>query len=158
MPAFRFKLQPVLDLREREERDRQRIVATLESRRQQLERALRDRQTDLSSIKTDLRRALSPGEPADGPVLRLQAGAAMAVQAKGQRLVLQLAGIHKQLEVARKHLAEASRRRRAVELLKERRYHQWIGDLRRREDAANDEVGTIGAARATANRPGGTLP
>ncbi len=149
MARFRFKLQPVLDLREREERERRLVVATLESRKAQLEHALRSRQAEIASNKRDLREGLSPGAVGRNPaLLRMQASSTMAIEAKGRALLLQLAGVHRQLEGARARLAEASRRRRAVELIKERRYERWVTEEKRREASMLDDLTGARHARA----------
>jgi flagellar FliJ protein len=151
MATFRFKLQPVLDLREREERERRLAVATLESRRSSLERALRDRQSEIASNKRDLRDGLSPGSGMrNAALLRQQAATTLAIEAKGRQILLQLAGVHRQLEGARSLLAEASRRRRAVEILKERRLERWLAEQKRREAAFLDDLACTRHARAGA--------
>ncbi len=152
MPVFRFKLQPVLDLRHREERDHQLVVSALESRKQQLENALRDRQAEIASNKRDLREGLSPGiGQRNAAMLRLQAASTLAIEGKAHQILLRLAGVHRQLEGARARLAEAARRRRAVEILKERRLERWLTEQKRREAAFLDDLvstrhaGTFGA-------------
>jgi len=150
---FRFNLQPVLDLRQRIEDDRTLMVAKLESERSALERQLREYQGALSAQKGDLRAsmtgAIGPGGGAivDPARLRVQSHASLTMQVRAQRVVLQLAGLHRRLETARAALALAARDRRAVEVLRDRRFARWKAEEDRREAAAVDEIGTGRAAR-----------
>lgn len=145
MARFRFSLQPVLDARQREEQQKQREVAEVERRRRDLEQALRDHQASLATDKSALRSELAGA--IDVHALRLQAGASLHVMRKARRVVLELAGAHKQLERARSELLEASKRRRAVELLREKRYEQWLAEQRRAENAAADELAVMRAGQ-----------
>ena len=64
-----------------------------------------------------------------------------------QRTVLELAGLLRRLESARAELLEAAKRRKAVELLKDRRFEEWRSDQNRRELAAVDELAVMAAGR-----------
>jgi len=63
--------------------------------------------------------------------------------------VLELAGIHRRLETLREGLRAASRARRAVEILKERRFEAWRREQDRREQAELDEMAVIRGSRRT---------
>jgi flagellar export protein FliJ len=89
----------------------------------------------------------------DVRAVRLQSGAAVRLGMAAQRAVLELAGVHRRLEGARAELLEAAKRRKAVELLRERRYEEWRTDQNRRELAAVDELAVMAAARR-ASAPG----
>ena len=152
MARFHFNLQPVLEQRERIEQDRKLMVARLESERGLLERQLREYQGAISAQKGDLRASMVAREGASFAVvdparLRVQAHASLTMQVRAQRVVLQLAGVHKRLEAARRSLALAARDRRAVEVLRERRFARWKAEQAHKEAAAVDEIGTGRAAR-----------
>jgi flagellar FliJ protein len=146
MARFRFQLQPVLDARSRAEDDRRRDVAALESERRRLEDRLRSGQVSISGAREDVRSALVGTVRPEA--LRAQANASLACMRDAQRLVLELAGVHRRLEVARGALAEAARQRRAIELVKERRFEAWRREQERREQSALDEIATNRGARA----------
>jgi len=161
VPKFRFSLQAVLDQREREERDRQVAVAAVERERMRLEERLRACQAALRLERREQAAALgAPG--AAGPsgagagrpgrvdlsALRGQIAASMRLLAEAQRIALELAGVLRRLEGARAELLRARTRRRAVELLRERRYEQWRLDEIRRDAAATDEIGVMRAGRS----------
>ncbi|MEM1424855.1 MAG: hypothetical protein AAGH64_12750 [Planctomycetota bacterium] len=157
MKGFRFRLQPVLEQRERAERERELDVARLEKERLTLERKLREQRGFIGESKGALREALGAG--VDGSVreggarvnpslLRLQATNAMHLNFRAHQTVLGLAGLHTRLERARALLAEAARDRRAIELLKEKRREAWEREAARKERVDQDELVTARAARA----------
>lgn len=148
MPRFHFELEAVLEQRRAVERTRQLAVATLERQRMDLEDRIRDIQRQIVSEKQDLREALSIGNLAvDLRHVRLQAAASLRLIGKAQHAVIQLAGVHKRLDASRLELIEATTRRKAVEVLKERRYEQWRSEEKRRENGALDELSVMRAAR-----------
>jgi flagellar export protein FliJ len=140
MAKFRFKLEPLLTARRMEERTEQRAVAVIER-----EAALRLRQTQLAEAKQVLRGQLTG--TLDAHDLRMYASTALQHVRHAQRTVVELAGIHRRLEEARTRLAEAASRRRALELLKERRWQQWKTRLDKAEAAQLDDLAVANAAR-----------
>lgn len=149
MAKFVFNLQALLDQRLHAERGKQLIVASLERQRLELEAAVASKQSEIRSHKEDWRSLLSGSERGgvDLRTVRVQANAALHARVRTQRLALQLAGVYQRLEAARKDLREAATRRRAVELLRDRRFEAWRGEINRRESMELDEIGTIRAAR-----------
>src|SRR5437868_3972080 len=117
MPRFRFKLQAVLDHREMVEEERQRAVAMLERERVRLEDVIRECQRSIENEQGELRAGLLAGDLA---VARRQAAAAAHHNVAAQRAVLELAGVHQRLLVARAALLKAAKARKAVDLLRER--------------------------------------
>jgi len=138
MPRFRFVLEPLLKVRRLEEDRCRRTLAHLERARLQIEDTLRRHQQNLSEGKSEMRRAVT-GRVNLGAV-RFQAAASMSVMRRAQQTVLQLAGLHKQIERARRELVERSRARRAIEILRERRYAEWQIEEARAETTAIDEL------------------
>jgi flagellar FliJ protein len=145
MARFRFKLEPLLRARRHAEREKQRAVAELQRQRLDLEHALRRRQAFITEGKAALRDRLV-GD-LDMPSLRAHAGSTVQVMREAERIVLELAGVHKRLEAARGELVEAARDRRSLELLRDRRLAQWKAALNKAEDAALDELAVHAAAR-----------
>ncbi len=160
MPRFIFGLQALLDQRNQVERARQLSVAAVERERLTLESGISSLQRQIRSHKDDLRSLLSGAGDhqltagVDTRTVRLQAGASLHAQASAQRLALQLAGVYRRLESARADLRRATTDRRAVELLKERRFEQWKREQARRETAELDELATMAAARRSDFIPG----
>jgi flagellar export protein FliJ len=156
--VFRFKLQPVLDQRLREERERQRAVAELEAQRLEVEERIRADARSIRAEKEELRDRLAAaksfgGAGVDLGGVRMQANASLHMVARTQQRVLQLAGIHKRIDRARLELLEATTRRRAVELLKERRHAEWKAAIDRRENAEQDDLVQRGVAARAGGEP-----
>ena len=122
-------------------------VAGVERERLSLEESLRRQQQEISTARQSLRDSLIG--TLDAHMLRLHAASSLQQMRGAQRLVLELAGVHRRLETARAALVEASRARRAIELLRERRLAQWKAALNKAEDQALDELTVMSAARRT---------
>lgn len=145
---FVFKLQPVLRQRESEELGRQLAVAALERERLDVERAIRAGQRRIEHTKRDLRSHLAGGAGGvDMTGVRLQANASLHMAANAQRRAIELAGVYKRLASARAELVEATTRRKAMEVLRERRYERWLEDATRAEAAEADELAVMRAHR-----------
>lgn len=150
MARFRFQLQALLDARQRVEDERRREVSELEAERHRLEEDLRRRQTSIVDAREEARDGLL-GEVRPH-LLRAAANASMSLMRDAQRSVLELAGLHRRLEAARAVLSEASKERRAIELVKERRFEAWKHEIERREQATLDELATNAGARRARER------
>lgn len=159
MGRFIFTLAAVLELRRAEEQGCQLALAEIERQRLDLEAQVRAAQAQLRSQKDDLKALLSgraPWEPTIGAgavdlrTVRLQAAASLRSQGGAQRLAIQLAGVYQRADRARGELARAMRRRRAVELLRERQHEAWRREQDRRETAELDEIATMRAGRREA--------
>lgn len=143
----RFRLETVLEHRRRVERERQGEVAQLERARVAIEERIRALQAGAGDGRGALRGMLGPGPVALGAV-RMQANAGMHTALLVQRAGLELAGVHRRLERAREQLLAAAVARKAVEALRARWLAAREAAARRRENAALDELGVLGSARA----------
>jgi len=145
MAKFIFTLDPLLRARLAVEQQHQRAVAVIEQERRGLEERIREQQRQIAEGKQTVRGGLIGDIDAQG--LRQHAAASLHMMRKAQRLVLELHGIHRRLEAARAGLIEAAKARRAVELLRERRWEEWKFAEEKAETAALDELAVIAAAR-----------
>jgi flagellar export protein FliJ len=143
MPRFIFKLQPVLDQREREERDRMLVVAELERERLALESRIRACQGMMSDERRTLATALGVGQRVDVRAVKMQAGASLKHNFDAQRSVLELARVYKQLGSARSELAEASARKKAVEMLRDQQQRDFRKAQDRKETHELDEISVM---------------
>lgn len=139
MARFRFRLQPVLGQREREEQDRMLAVAALERERLTLENRLRACQGRISGGRSEISAALGGGR-VDLGAARMQAGATLRDDQEARRTVLELAGVLKRLESSRIELAQAAARRRAIELLRDRDLERHHREENRREAVDLDDL------------------
>lgn len=144
MAKFRFKLEAVLRHRTMIEQQKQRALADLETERLRLEAYIRRCQDGIEQERSELRGLLSA---ADLQGARWQAGASIRLVARAQRAAIELAGVHKRISAAREELLAATRRRKAVDLLKERRREEWVSEQSRREMATVDELAVMAAGR-----------
>ncbi|MCC6283955.1 MAG: flagellar export protein FliJ [Phycisphaerales bacterium] len=154
MARFRFTLEPVLEMRRREEREHQRRVAELERQRLDIEAQVERHESMLSAERGDLRDRLAPGAGSSGTAfaaVRAQAAASVDAVRRLRRLALDLSGVMERLARARSELAHAAARRKAVELLRERRFAEWLADGARREQAGQDDLSTMRAGRPELN-------
>jgi flagellar biosynthesis chaperone FliJ len=154
MAKFVFKLNAVIKQRQAVEKLRQAAVAKLEAQRAELEDRLRGCQRTIDATLGQWRDMLfsaSPGAPdsanepsslqrVDVRGAGMQASASLAAEATARGIVIQLSGVHSHLARARASLALAMRERRAIEMLRDRQYEEWLLDQRRRETAATDEI------------------
>jgi len=147
---FVFRLQPVLEQRERIEDDRTRVVAQRERERLDAESRLRGLQHQIAQAKLDLRQRLAGDGPRAVNVVdvRLQASASLHMAQSAQRAALELAGCYQRAEAARRELLAAMTGRKAVATLKERRLEEFKRDQAKRELAELDDIVSVRSARA----------
>jgi len=153
---FRFQLEPVLKLREREEDARIRDVARLEHQRIELEGRVRRCQEQIRGAKHSVREGLSGS--LDLAALRGEAAGTMGAMRSAQGLVLELASVHGKLDGAREALREAARARRAVELLRERRFAEWKRAQTKAEQIVLDEAAPLAMSAGLMSSGAGRSP
>lgn len=147
MARFVFKLQPVLDQRERAERDQMLVVAELERERLALESRIRTCQQMMSDERRALAEALGVGQRVDVRGVKLQAGASLKHSFDAQRSVLELASVHRKLQAERAELARLSAQKKAVELLRDQQRAAFEREQARRETLELDEMSVMRHAR-----------
>lgn len=140
MARFRFELEPLLEQRRREEKERMKAVAEIERERLEVERRARELAAILRDERRHWRDELGRGGAVDLTRVRLQAGASVHGVRRTNELAIHGAAVMRRLHTARTALAEATTKRRAVELLRQRRYEAWLADQRRREARELDEI------------------
>ncbi len=138
MARFVFTLQQVLNARQREEDALRRAVAAIERERRSLEDRIRSQQELIRGSRHALSSRLV-GMLAVADV-RGEGATTLRAMRSAQKLVIELAGVHRRLERSRGELLAASKRRRAVELLRDKRFSQWKHALDKAETAALDEL------------------
>lgn len=155
MARFRFELEPLLTQRRREERDRMKAVAEIERERVEIHEAAMRLALAQRDEREALRGELAVSAGVDLGRVRLQSNASLHGLRKTHELALQGAAVLKRLETARRALIEATTRRRAVELLRERRYEAWLAAERAKEARELDELVTARHGRSN-TRDGAT--
>lgn len=138
MAKFKFNLAPLLKVRTQAEEAAQRVLAGHESERVRLENMLRSQQMMLQDSSHAMRERLV-GQ-LNVTELRLHATSALVGARDANRIVLELAGVHKQIDAARRELIEARKKRMAIERLRERRFEDWRARVNKAEDDLLDEI------------------
>jgi len=143
--AFRFRFQSVLDHRRLVEEQRQRELAICLRRKAELEDLLRQTQQTLRGNKQQLAESLI------GHVDMSQLGGyaryASHMTVRGMDVVRRIAAASNQAEEARARLLDATKRVKALELLRDRELAQWKKARKKAEAAHLDEVAVQQHAR-----------
>lgn len=147
---FVFKLQSVLDQRERAEEQAKIVLARTERERFDGEQRLRSIQAEIDEARDMVRAGLS-GRPAVGNTAtlagiagaRAAAGGMLALNVQAQRTAMELAGAIRRCESARASLAAAMAARKAMELLRDKAREEHRRLLLRAEAAAMDEMSVM---------------
>jgi len=149
MPGFQFQLDPVLRHRRMIEDQCQRDLAKVMRKRMILMNQVRRLQQTITQSKHQLSGSLL-GKVDMNRVGQFAAysGEAAAV---AHGLVVELAVVEKRIDQARQRLLDATKQRRVIETLRDRRYQKWLTDQRRREEAELDEVTTSQYTRRLLN-------
>ena len=146
---FRFKLQPVLDMREREERSCMQEVARIERERRELVETIGALDSADRAERARLAEMLGgDGAGVDIGSVRLQAGASLHNRLTARDASVRLEGVEARLAEARAALARAAARRKGVEALRDRYRARYERRRKRKEDAALDDISGARVARA----------
>jgi flagellar FliJ protein len=138
MAKFRFRLETVLKHRERIEDERQRELAMKLREKMILLDQLRLMQQTISQSKRDLSDGLV-GEVDLARVAQFTRYSAHVAQ-KAQAIVARVAGLEREIEIARQRLLDATKARKAMELLRQRHWERWQHEETRRETAQLDDL------------------
>lgn len=145
MAKFRFKFESVLRVRRIAEDEAQRALAAHLRERMILAGELRGMQETIVSSRHDLADGLRGKVNLDD--VAGFARYSLQVRARAQSIVLRLAGVEKNIDAARQRLLDATRKRKALELLEERHREAWTAEQARRETAKLDELAVQNYAR-----------
>jgi len=140
MAAFQFKYMTLLDYRTRIEEERQRELAQVLRMRMILHDQLRQMQQTIHDSKQALSESLSG--KVDVQKISHFARYSGQVERKGHDLILRLSQLEKKIDHARRRLLDATRQRKALELLRDRHREQWQAQQDRREAVEMDELAT----------------
>lgn len=159
MQSFQCQYKAVLKQREVIEQGKQRALAKLMHHRNAMVGRLREMQETISSSKQQAADGLvgTVDLAAIAGIARYSASCAL----QGNTLVRELAQLENLVEQARNELIEASKNRKALELLRDRQRQAWELEQRRMEASRLDEQTTQAYAAkvmAESNRCEPSLP
>ncbi|QQE11191.1 flagellar export protein FliJ [Planctomycetota bacterium] len=145
MPGFEFKLDALLKHRCTEEEKCQRDLSRLLRSKMIFEDELRKMQQTI----TESKHQLGDGLVGKINISRVAEFASYSGQTtmRGHHLVMKMAELEQHIQIARQKLLEATKKRKALELLRDKQKEAWIREQNRRETAELDEIATQKYAR-----------
>ena len=138
MARFQFRFETVLQHRRTLEDSCQRDLAKELRQRMILENQLRQMQQTIVSSKRELGGALT-GSVEMSQIAQFARYSGQVTQ-RAHALVSRLATIERQVDQARQRLVEATRDRKAIEILRQRHYQRWRLEQERRETVELDDL------------------
>jgi flagellar FliJ protein len=140
MARFSFKLEPVLRHRRMIEDEHQRELAQLLREQMILESRMHVLQGEITRDKSSMGSALVGR--VDVSRIRQHGAHQGRVAVHLQEIASRLFMLHRQIDDRRSQLIEATRARKAVEILKDKQYRRWRDEQNRRENRELDELST----------------
>ena len=140
MAQFVFQLDGVLRHRTNVEHQCQRELAVIQGRMSALDAELRALDASVRASETDLRTNRLVGR-LDLAFLAAHRRFAVAMQRKATEIAQKMSAVQVQLDRAKRNLAEAAKKRKIIEKLRERQYARWREQLERRDVAEMDDIG-----------------
>ena len=138
MARFRFRFETVLQHRRTLEDACQRDLAKQLRQRMILQSQLRGMQQTIVESKQQLGGALVGR--VDMPRIAQFARYSGQTTQRAYALVAQLATIEKRIDQARRRLVEATRGRKAIDILRRRHYQRWLSEQERRQTVELDDL------------------
>lgn len=140
MPRFQFRFSSLLKHRRRVEQDRRRELATCLRKQMILQNQLRTMQQSISESKRQAA-GLLVGRVDIDAISRMGAHASHT-QLRGQDVVMRLADLEREIRRSRESLMDATRQRKALELLRQRHFEAWRAEQRRKQMQELDDIAT----------------
>ena len=141
MGKFVFELEPALELRTRNEQSAMVIVAGIERKRVAIIDEVEAIHRQVNTSRDEARMLAGGGTGVvDVRGVRMASTSTLFAQVRLQRCAITLAGVQRQLAVAREALLKAAIARKGVEMLKQRRYQAFLAAEARRETDELDEM------------------
>jgi flagellar FliJ protein len=140
MAKFAFQLEGVLRHRTNIEHQRKRELAVIQGQMTALDAELRALDASVRSSESDLRTNRLMGK-IDLAFLGAYRRYSIAMQRKAMGIAQKMAAVQVQIDQAKRNLAEAAKRKKVLEKLRERQLARWREELARRDAAEMDEIG-----------------
>jgi flagellar FliJ protein len=137
---FNFRLQSVLDFRKRQEEEKQRDLAVVNMEQRKINDDLNDLVGERETKSRELNGLFS--RPTDVNMLRLYSNFLSGRDTDIERKIRELAASKERLRQKQLELQEYVKRKRVLEVLRERRLETHAKGERRKEMASLDETAT----------------
>jgi flagellar FliJ protein len=144
---FHFKLEALLDHRQRVEKEKQRKLAVIQQEVQVITRQLQETHARIAAENKTLTATALTGT-LDMQYIAHEKRFVGNLHIKIVLGMQKLAGLEKTLNAARAELLAAARDRKVIEKLKEKQLARWRLEQDRKEAALMDEIGTQLAIRS----------
>jgi flagellar protein FliJ len=142
MARFKFSLQAVLEQRGHIEKERQRALSVLLAELAGYEGEIKAMDDAVKASAEEMRAGGHLRGRIDLAYLAGHRRFVLATERKAGAVIEKMALVHRRIEEARGLLVEASKARKVVEKLRDRRLAQWRAELIRKEQMETDEVGS----------------
>ena len=139
MPRFRFQLEGALRQRTQIERMKQRELAVVMAEMNSLQAQVRELEQTMQASTQDVRTNRLTGV-LDMSFIAAHRRFTLATRQRAQSLVQKMALVQRQIDDARRAVAEAAKQRKIIEKLREKQFERWKADVSRKELAEADEV------------------
>lgn len=139
MAQFVFSLEGVLRHREHVEQQCQRDLARLQEQMRLAQGELRGLEQSLQASLNDVRQNRLIGK-LDIPFLAAYRRYTASVKRKGTVMAQKMALLQRDIDAARKRLADAARQRKIMEKLRDKQKERWKLEIDRKEAADLDEI------------------
>ena len=140
MAKFVFKLEGVLRQRKHVEQEKQRVLAMKQRSFGELQGTLRRLQETVQATNDEVRNNHLVGR-LNMDFIAAHRRFLTGMQRQAMAVIQKMALAQRAVDEARAELAEAARRRKVIEKLRERQFQRWRAELDRREQAEMDEIG-----------------
>jgi flagellar FliJ protein len=154
-PRFIFRLEPLLDLRKQEEKQRQRAVAVLQQEINGLLGRIGEAENQILRQDRELTAERLTGK-LDMSYIAHEKRFVGAMRGLIATLQQQLAQSYLRMAQARGALLAAAKARKVIEKLRQRQFERWAAEQTRIENVQLDEIGTQLALRKLAEEAVGT--
>ncbi len=145
MPRFKFRFTSLLKHRRRIEQDRRRQLATHLRTQMILRNQLRTMQASITASKREAAELLVG--KVDVEAISRMGMHASHTQLSGQRIVQKLANLERDIHQSRASLLDATRQRKALELLRQKHFDAWKLEQQRKDMKELDDLATTAYVR-----------
>jgi len=137
---FKFRLEPLITIRDNELKECQAKLAEVYDVRRILEEDLQKIEKQLEEGTVTARSLMQPGQTVNIEYLLGLRRQEMFLRADQDELMQKIQVIDEEIEIRRAKVVEANKELKIVEKLKEKRHEQYLEDERKAEAKAMDEI------------------